>query len=165
MSNIPKTYQSFINWKEKSKQKEYTEETPLLAPDGDLLAAGWARHNVFDYNRDFVKPGNPMSKKEWDFYQVSDGNLMVQINFANISIGGFISAKLIDLKAGKVIVDATQLFLGHKNEYVPPKKGDVPNRFGYKIGKAEFDFDRSRRHHQKYTIGQRYICNYAYRWR
>lgn len=141
MSNIPKTYQSYINWKEKSKQTEYTEETPLLAPNGDLLAAGWARHNVFDYNRDFVKPGNPMSKKEWDFYQVSDGKLMVQLNFANISIGGFISAKLIDLEKGELIVDATQLFLGHKNDYVPPKKGDVPNRFGYKIGKAEFDFD------------------------
>lgn len=141
MSNIPKTYQSYINWKEKSKQTEYTEETPLLAPDGDLLAAGWARRNVFDYNRDFVKPGNPMSKKEWDFYQVSDGKLMVQINFANISIGGFISAKLIDLEKGELIVDATQLFLGGKNKYVPPKKGDVPNRFGYKIGKAEFDFD------------------------
>ena len=141
MSNVPKTYQSYINWKEKSKQTEYTEETPLLAPDGDLLAAGWAKHNVFDYNRTFVKPGNPMSQKEWDFYQVSNGRYMVQLSFANISIGGYIAGKLIDLVNGKVIADATQLFLGGKNKYVPPKKGDVPNRFAFKIGKAEFDFD------------------------
>ena len=133
-------YQTYKNWKCKSKQTEYTEETPLIASDGTLLAKGWARHNVFDYNRDFVKKGSPTSKKEWDFYQVADGNYMVQLSFANIGIGGYIAAKLIDLKAGKVIADATQLFIGG-GKYIPPKKGDVPNRFAHKIGKAEFDFD------------------------
>ena len=57
----PRTYVPFKDWKEKSKQTEYTESTPLLAPDGTLLAKGWARHNVFEYNRDYVKKGNPMS--------------------------------------------------------------------------------------------------------
>ena len=141
MSNETKrTYQSFKNWKTKSKQTEYTEETPLLAKDGTLLAKGWARHNVFTYDRNNVKKGNPMSKKEWDFYQVSDGRYMVQLSFANISIGGYVAAKLIDLVNGKLIVDATQLFLGGK-KHLPPPKGDVPNRYKDKIGKAEFDFD------------------------
>ena len=140
MSETPRTYVPFQQWKEKSKQTEYTKATPLLAPDGTLLAKGWARHNVFDYNRDYVKKGSPMSKKEWDFYQVADGNYMVQLSFANIGIGGYVAGKLIDLKAGKVIVDATQLFLGGK-KYLPPLKGDVPNRFKATIGKAEFDFD------------------------
>ena len=84
MKQIPKTYQSYLNWPAKSKQTEYTDPTLLIAKDGTLLAKGWARKNVFEYNRDYVKKGNPMSKKEWDFYQVSDGKLMVQINFANI---------------------------------------------------------------------------------
>ena len=140
MSETKRTYVPFGEWKEKSKQTEYTEPTPLLAPDGTLLAKGWARHNVFDYNRDYVKKGNPMSKKEWDFYQVSDGRYMVQLSFANIGIGGYVAGKLIDLKAGKVVVDATQLFLGGK-KHLPPPKGDVPNRYKDKIGKAEFDFD------------------------
>ena len=135
-----RTYQNYKNWKCKSKQTEYTEETPLLASDGTLLAKGWARHNVFDYNRNFTKKGSPTSKKEWDFYQVADGNYMVQLSFANIGIGGYVAAKLIDLKAGKVIADATQLFLGG-GKYIPPKKGDAPNRFAHKIGKAAFDFD------------------------
>ena len=52
-----RTYIPFKDRKEKSKQIEYTEKTPLLAPDGTLLAKGWARENVFEYNRNFVKKG------------------------------------------------------------------------------------------------------------
>lgn len=135
-----RTYQSYWNWKEKSKQTEYTEETPLLDKDGNLLAKGWARHNVFTYDRTLVKKGNPMSKKEWDFYQLSNGEYSVQLSFANISIGGYVAAKLIDIKNGKVIADATQFFLGGK-KHLPNPKGDAPNRYADKIGKAEFDFD------------------------
>ena len=46
---MERTYIPFRNWKEKSKQTEYTQSTPLLSDDGKLLAKGWARHNVFDY--------------------------------------------------------------------------------------------------------------------
>ena len=140
MGETPRTYKSFREWTAKSKQTEYTNSTPLLGADGTLKAKGWAKRNVFEYDRNLVK-AKLMSRKEWDFYQVSDGKYMVQINFANINVGGFIAAKLIDLVNGKLIMDATQLYLGGKDKYVPPAKGDVPNRFGYKIGKAEFDFD------------------------
>ncbi len=141
MSNeTPRTYVPFKDWKQKSKQTEYTKNTPLLSPDGKLLAKGWARRNVFDYNRSYVKTGI-MSRKEWDFYQVSNGKYMVQLSFANITVGGYVSGKLIDIENKKVVADATQLFLFGKNTHVPPAKGDVPNRFKDKIGKAEFDFD------------------------
>ncbi len=137
---MERTYIPYNKWKEKSKQTEYSESTPLLGADGSLLAKGWARRNVFEYNRDYVKTGI-MSRKEWDFYQVSDGKYMVQLSFANITIGGYVAAKLIDLQKGEQVVDATQLFLFSKNRLVPPPKGDVPNRFAEKIGKAQFDFD------------------------
>ncbi len=139
-SETPRTYVPFSMWKNKSKQIEFTESTPLLSPGGKLIAKGWARHNVFEYDRNLVKQAFT-SKKEWDFYQVSDGKFMVQLSFANITVGGYVGAKLIDLQKGELVVDATQLFLGGKNKHVPPAKGDIPNRFGEKIGKAEFDFD------------------------
>ena len=48
MSNeLQRTYVPFWEWKEKSKQTEYTEKTHLLDSDGTLLAKGWARKNVF----------------------------------------------------------------------------------------------------------------------
>ena len=140
MSNETKrTYIPFNQWKEKSKQTEYTQKSPLLDSDGTLLAKGWARHNVFDYERSLSKPNK--RKKEWDFYQLGNKDYSVQISFANISIGGYAAAKLIDIKNGKVIADATALFLGGDNKYILPPKGDVPNRFKTTVGKAELDFD------------------------
>ncbi|MBR4286171.1 MAG: DUF2804 domain-containing protein [Clostridia bacterium] len=139
-NELKRTYVPFNEWTQKSKQTEYTEETPLLSPEGKLLAKGWARRNVFTYNRDYVKTGIT-SRKEWDFYTIHVGNEMqVLVSFANINLGGYVGAKLVNLKTGEVICDSIQFFLG-ANKHVPPVKGDVPNRYKDKIGKVEFDFD------------------------
>lgn len=148
---IERTYPSWLKGEFKSEQKEYTEPTKMLADDGTLLSPGWARHQVFDYSRDKVVPKT--RSKEWDFYQVSNGRYMVQLSFANISIGGYVSAVLIDLKnpdpkkklAAGTKHEAMTLYLGGRDKYVLPPKGDVPNNVKYTvtgIGKpAEFEFD------------------------
>lgn len=135
---LPRTYIPFSEWKEKSKQREYTEETPLLNPDGTLNAKGWARRNVFTYDRSLVKHGL-ISRKEWDFYTITDGKVQLLISFAHIGIGGYVGAKLTDLKTGEIICDACSYFAGGKR-HLPLTKGDTPGRFKDKIGKAEFDF-------------------------
>ena len=86
MSETPRTYKSFREWKNKSRQTEYIKSTPLLGADGTLKAKGWAKRNVFEYDRNLVK-AKLMSRKEWEFYKGSDGKYMVQINFANIRQG------------------------------------------------------------------------------
>ena len=134
-----RTYASFTEWKEKSKQTEYTAETPLLDKDGNLLAKGWARHNYFTYDRKLSKPS--MRKKEWDFYQIVNDRYLAQISFANISLGGYVGAKLVDWRNGEIIVDAMAIFIGGKNRYTLPPKGDVPNNIKYSFGNAEFEFD------------------------
>lgn len=134
-----RTYIPFSQWEEPSRQTEYTEPTPLLAPDGTLLAKGWARQNFFVYDRSRVKSGI-MSRKEWDFYQISDGRCMLQLNFANIKIAGYVSAKFVDLRTGEVIADCMELFLGGEKKHIPPARGDAPNRLQEKIGSAEIDF-------------------------
>lgn len=152
MSNeIERTYPSWLKGEFKSAQKEYTEPTKMLADDGTLLSPGWARHQIFDYSRDKVVP--KMHSKEWDFYQVSNGRYMVQLSFANISFGGYVSAVLIDLKnpnpkkklAAGTKHDATTLFLGGRSKYSLPTKGDVPNNVKYTVTgigkKADFEFD------------------------
>ena len=136
---MEKTYKGWQEWNYKSKQTEYTEPTKLLGSDGTLLAKGWARHNVFEYDRKSVK--KEMRRKEWDFYQLSNGKFMVQLSFANISLGGYVSACLVDLKNGKVIKNAFVPFLGGKDKYVLPPKGDVPNNVNMTVGPAHFEFD------------------------
>ena len=137
-NELPRTYTPFTQWKEKSKQTEYTEKTPLLSHDGKLLAKGWARHNVFEYDRRLVKK-KLISRKEWDFYTITDGKVQLLISFANVTVGGYVAAKLTDLVKGEVIVDAGQFFVGG-NKHAPLNKIDVPCRFCDRIGKAEFDF-------------------------
>lgn len=148
MSNETKRpYLSWLNGEVKSEQIEYTEPTKLLADDGTLLAPGWARHNVFDFDRTKVSP--QMRCKEWDFYQISNGRYMVQISFANISIGGYTSAVLVDLQnpdkskklAQGTITGPTAFFLGGKNKYILPPKGDEPNYVKFEVGGAIFEVD------------------------
>ena len=150
MSELKRTYPSWLNGEVKSVQKEYTEPTRLLAEDGRLLSPGWARHNVFDYDRRNSKP--TIHRKEGDFYQICNGEYMVQLSFANISIGGYVSAVLIDLRhpnknkkhAAGTIADSTVLYLGGRDKYVLPPKGDVPNNVKMTIngiGSASFEFD------------------------
>ena len=134
---MEKTYKGWQDWAESSKQTEYTEPTKLLGADGTLLASGWARHNVFDYDRKSVR--NEMRRKEWDFYQLSNGKYMVQISFANISLGGYASAVLVDLVNGKTIATEMGAFLGGKDKYILPPKGDVPNYVNMKVGGATFE--------------------------
>lgn len=134
---MERTYKSYKEWDRPSRQLEYKELTPLLAEDGTLLAKGWARENVFQYDRYRVK--HAMRRKEWDFYQISDGNLMLQVSFANISLGGYASAVLTDLRKGRTLLSDMAPFLGGKDRYVLPKRGDVPNFVSFRIGKALFE--------------------------
>ena len=140
---MKRTYPSWIEGQLNSKQTEYTAPTKLLGDDGKLLAPGWARHNVFEYEREKAKPVN--RKKEWDFYQISNGEFMVQISFANISIGGYAQAPITDLhhahKKSKIhsgtILESTALFLGGKKYMLPPK-GDEPNVVDHTVAGTRF---------------------------
>ena len=136
---MDKTYLGWQEWNFKSLQTEYTSPTPLLAEDGTLLAKGWARKNLFIYDRNRVK--HVMRRKEWDFYQISDGHYMAQVSFANISLGGYASAVLVDLKEGKTLVSSMAPFVGGKDRYILPPRGDEPNHVSFRVGKALFEAD------------------------
>ncbi len=137
---LPRTYVPFKNWKEKSKQTEYTEPTLLLNADGTLNAKGWARHNVFEYDRNLVKRERFISCKEWDYYTVSDGKKQLLVSFANVGIGGFMGLRLLDLQTGEVTADGMTIFAGGKR-ILPLQKVDVPGRFSGKYKTTEFDFN------------------------
>lgn len=131
---------TYLGWRDPgfpaSAQKEYTAPTPLLAVDGKLLCPGWARHTVFNYDRRRVR--HPLRRKEWDFYQLSDGHYMAQVSFANISLGGYASAVLVDLREGRTLASAMGPFVGGKDRYVLPARGDVPGTVAFTVGGATF---------------------------
>lgn len=155
---MKRTYKSWIDDGLKSAQKEYAEPTKLLDDDGTLLAKGWARRNVFDYDRNSVKA--KMRRKEWDFYQISNGEYMVQLSCANISLGGYVSATLVDLKNGKTIAMPMGIFLGGKDKYILPPKGDVPNNVKFKIMGCEFEFDTKETSRTLYFKNAKVECRF-----
>ena len=134
---MERTYRSWLDGNFSSAQREYTEPTPLLKPDGSLNAAGWARQGLFSYDRNLVK--HPLRRKEWDFYQLSDGKRMVQISFANISLGGYASAVLVDLQSGEVLCSSMAPFVGGKDKYGLPPRGDTPGHVRMEVGKSVFE--------------------------
>lgn len=48
-----------------------------------------------------IKRENTMRLKEWDYYQISDGNIMIQLNFFNISLATCATFGLVNLKTGR----------------------------------------------------------------
>ena len=135
---LKRTYISFRDVA-KRNQIEYKENTDLLDDKGKLLVdGGYARHDYFQFDAKRAKPRNRL--KQWDFYQISNGKLMAQISFANISLAGYVSVVLVDLKTGKKLVDNMSLFFGGKKYPLPPIS-DVPNVLEYTIGKAHFKFE------------------------
>lgn len=125
------------------KQIEITKPTKLLNEKGLLTQAGWCRRNLFEYNREAITA--PKCRiKEWDFYQLGNDKYMVQICFANISLGASANAMLMDLKTGKTY-SASSLTLFTKNRLLLPRNGDVPYHFEYKKGGAYLDFDVTER--------------------
>lgn len=121
------------------KQNEIKERQPLLTPDGSLQNPGWCRHNLYEYNREDISP-SIMRLKEWDFYQVSNGRQMVQINFFNISLASVAMLSFVDLQTGRKFDSmAIEPFTPNKNRL--NRNGDEPNYFAYRHGGTELIFD------------------------
>ncbi len=136
-----KTYKGWQDIDYTRKQIEYTAPTKLLDENGNLLVkGGWARRNIFEYDRTVASP--QWRGKEWDFFQLSDGKMMLQVSMANISVGGYASAAFVDLTTGKVTT-SMDFWIGGKNkpEHIMPENGDVPNLIDYNHNQFKFYVD------------------------
>lgn len=75
-------------------QKEITTPGPLLAPNGDLLARGWARKFLLTYEKGHVKG----RLKEWDYYAVLHPEYGVTFTFTDLGVMGLLSVVWLDFK-------------------------------------------------------------------
>lgn len=122
-----------------NSQNEITKKTRLLDKDGQLLNPGYCKRNLYEYNREDISP-SIMRLKEWDFYQISDGKVMAQLNFFNISLASCVTFAMVDLKTGKSIDSmSVELFTPYKNRM--NKNGDTPNFFEYSFGSTRVKYD------------------------
>ena len=124
-----------------SKQTEITERTPLLLPDGNLNAVGWCRHCLADYNKNFIPAFLRPRKKEWDFYQISDGNWLIQINFANISVAAFATCSILNLRSGERHDLLSLKLLPCKKFALSSVNAESPSCFKFKKGNTYLEFN------------------------
>ncbi|MBR2484920.1 MAG: DUF2804 family protein, partial [Clostridia bacterium] len=121
------------------KQTEYTSVTPLLDKDGNLLAKGWARRNLFEYKRDLCRPRWRL--KEWDFHQFSDGRYKVLINFFNITVATSAAASIRDIQTGELVAFKCINTLFTRNRFLPPEIGDRTNKLVYENKDIKMVYD------------------------
>ena len=113
------------------KQVEIKEKTKLLNADGTLNAKGWSRRCLVDYNKENITPKYRKRLKEWDFYQTSNGHFMVQLNFANITLGAAATASIVNLDTGeKFESSALELFTEKKFQLASKTAEDI-STFAY----------------------------------
>ena len=73
-------------------QKRITERAPLLDERG-VVTPGYSERSLLRYDRRAIKAA-PWRVKEWDFYQISDGEKCVQFTIGHVSYAGSVSASL-----------------------------------------------------------------------
>ncbi|MDR1899331.1 MAG: DUF2804 domain-containing protein, partial [Treponema sp.] len=81
-------------------QREITEITDLLDKSGNVAFPGYAKKMLFRYNRDRVR-ARPFGLKEWDFYQVAQGDWVLQLTIGHVSYVTNIAAWLFNTKTGQ----------------------------------------------------------------
>ncbi|MBX7167238.1 MAG: DUF2804 domain-containing protein [Pirellulales bacterium] len=83
-------------------QREFTEPTPLLNPDGSLAAWGWARRALMQYNREAIPANRQARIKEWDHYTIMSPEFTVGVTL--VQLGPLVSgsAEVIDYAAGTI---------------------------------------------------------------
>lgn len=84
-------------------EREITSAGPVLDEHG-VISAGYSTHSVSRYERNAIKA--PFYRiKEWDFYQVSDGEKCLQFTLGHASYAGQVGVMLFNFKTGEMIAN------------------------------------------------------------
>ena len=85
------------------REHHITAPGPVLDRHG-VITPGYSERSVLTYRRGDIKA--PFYRiKEWDFYQVSDGEKCLQFTYGHASYAGQVGVMLLDFKKGEMISD------------------------------------------------------------
>jgi hypothetical protein len=127
-------------------QNEITTLTPLLDEEGKLTNPGFAKSMLYDYDRSKIT-AKKIRIKEWDFYQISNRETLLQLTIGHVTYGGAINATLLDLTNGNRY-DATYPLIFPKDKLKMPKNPEVDHKleFNKKDFYMCFDVKEGKRH-------------------
>lgn len=81
------------------RNHEVTKMQPLLNSDGSLTEPGWARQQVWEYDRKAIRA--PKYRiKEWDYYLVLNEDFAAAFTVSDLAYLGMLSVSLLNFKEG-----------------------------------------------------------------
>ena len=88
-------------------EHQITEPGPVLDSRG-VITPGYSTHSVSTYRRKDIK-ASCFRIKEWDFYQVSDGEKCLQLTYGHASYAGQVAVMLFNFRTGEVLANISKL--------------------------------------------------------
>lgn len=88
-------------------EHQITEPGPVLDSRG-VITPGYSTHSVSTYRRKDIK-ASCFRIKEWDFYQVSDGEKCLQFTYGHASYAGQVAVMLFNFRTGEVLANISKL--------------------------------------------------------
>lgn len=123
------------------------EGGPVLDSKG-VITPGYSTHAVSQYSRKHIKA--PFYRiKEWDFYQVSDGEMCLQFTYGHASYAGQVHAMLFNFKTGEMLASTGKILVLPFGSLKLPENAEDDSDIRYEKGKFFLRFK---------TVGkQRYL--------
>lgn len=133
------------------QERHITTPGPVLDEHG-VITPGYSERSICTYRRADIKA--PFYRiKEWDFYQVSDGEKCLQFTYGHASYAGQVAVMLFNFKTGEVIANISKLLaLPFGSLHLPENaeqdsdicydKGGVHLRFKVEGTRVTFRFSR-----------------------
>lgn len=87
-------------------ERELLQSGPVLDKKGRPFP-GFSRKSTLIYHRSAIK-APPWRVKEWDFYQISNDHLCLQLTIGHAGYAGQVSLMLFDFQKGKKYFDLCQ---------------------------------------------------------
>ncbi len=122
-------------------QKEITKVADILDVNGKVINSGWARDDLFNYERAKIKSG-PMRIKAWDFWEVFNDQYCAILNIFDIGYAGVAQFSLTDFNTGKT-ESAAMLKLFTRGSVGHPKTWRYEAPLVFEKGNSRMEFDRN----------------------
>lgn len=123
-------------------EREITEPTPLL-DDGRVIAHGWARGPLMEYERAAVAPEHADRVREWEYYAIYAPRFAAAVTFTDVGIATIVTVSVQDYETGVV---HNESLLGSAGELVLPSSVSGTIAFTTERGFAETELVDSTRH-------------------
>ncbi len=120
-------------------EKELLERGPVLDKKG-RPNPGFSRKSTLVYRRSAIR-AMPWRVKEWDFYQVSDDRLCLQLTIGHAAYAGQVSLMLFDFVKGERLLDLSKILALPFGSLHMPENTECDHTLAYDRGGVFMAFE------------------------